>query len=164
MTLRPTPPAPHGVENDLDRPPTADELAEAQELARALEGQGASPHDPLIEALRAAHDPAPLDPARHEEILVRAFAEARPAGRVLAFPGRRWAWAGALAAAACLALALGHTFRRPAPVALVASRSTQGLFSEQFPREGGHSARVDRISGARARELRENRFASWGVR
>jgi hypothetical protein len=164
MTLRPPPPTPHGVENDIDPPPTVDELAEAQGLARALEGQGASPHDLLIEALRAAHNPAPLDLARHEEILVQAFMEARPAGRVMVFPGRRRAWAGALAAAACLVLALGHTFRRPAPVALVASRSTQGLFSEQFPRYGGHSARVDRISGVRVRELRENRFASWGVR
>ncbi|MCS6900565.1 MAG: hypothetical protein RMJ98_14080 [Myxococcales bacterium] len=164
MTLRPPPPTSSGVDNNLDPPPTADELAEAQALARALEGHGASSHDPLIEALRAAHDPTPLDPARHEEILVRAFLEAKPSGQVLAFLGRRWAWAGALAAAACLALALGQTFRRPAPVALVASRSTQELFPEQFPRQGGHSARMDRISGARTRELRENRFASWGVR
>ena len=160
MTQRPPHERPEGAV-DLDPPPTPDELAEAQALARALDGR--APVPPLVEALRSAHDPAALDPARNEELIVRALAEARPPGKVLPFARRRWAWVGMLAAAACLALVLGRSLRRPTPVALTASRSSQELFSEQFPRQGGHSHRVDRISGARSRELRENRFARWGV-
>lgn len=163
MTPRP-PQTPEGVADDLDPPPSAQELAEAQRLARALEGQEEHLLAPFAEALRAAHAPAPLDPARNEELIVQALADAQRGGQVLSFRTRRWAWVGLLAAAACLALVLGRSLRRPVPVALTASRSTQELFTEQFPRQGGHSARVDRISEARSRELRENRFARWGVR
>lgn len=48
----------------------------------------------------------------------------------------------------------------------IASRSTTDLFdaTTPFPRQGGESARVDRIAGARASDLRANRFAAWGVR
>jgi hypothetical protein len=46
------------------------------------------------------------------------------------------------------------------------SRSTMDLFDPVMPfaRTGGQSARIDRIAGARAAELRENRFVAWGVR
>jgi len=44
------------------------------------------------------------------------------------------------------------------------SRSTSPLFApEDFPREGGQSARIDRISNAREADLRQNRFVAWGV-
>lgn len=165
MTQQPPPP-PHEGPDDLSPPPTPEEQAEAEALARALEGHARHPELALVEALRAAHDPAPLDPRRHEELLVRALADAseRGGGRVLSFPGRRWAVLAAVAAAACLLLVLGRSLRRPSvPLALAASRSTQALFPEQFPRQGGGSARVDRIQVARARDLRENRFAQWGV-
>ncbi|MEZ4293974.1 MAG: hypothetical protein R3B70_03275 [Polyangiaceae bacterium] len=62
------------------------------------------------------------------------------------------------------------TARADAPPAerapLIASRSTSDLFdaTTPFPRTGGESARVDRIAGARASDLRANRFAAWGVR
>ena len=48
----------------------------------------------------------------------------------------------------------------------IAVRSTADLFdaTTPFPRTGGESARVDRIAGARAADLRANRFAAWGVR
>jgi hypothetical protein len=48
----------------------------------------------------------------------------------------------------------------------IAARSTTDLFdaATPFPRTGGESARVDRIAGARAADLRANRFAAWGVR
>jgi hypothetical protein len=48
--------------------------------------------------------------------------------------------------------------------ALAVSRSAADLFPEGIPKEGGTSDRVDRIAYARARDLRENRFARWGVR
>lgn len=154
-----SPPGP----DDLDVSP--EELAQAQALARALDGHGEHPDAAFAEALRAAHHPAALAPARHEELLVEALARAeaqRPA-RVISLSARRWAAMATFAAAACFLLILGRTLRRPVPVALAASRSTQELFSEQFPRQGGNSARVDRIAGARSRELRSNRFAQWGV-
>ncbi|MCU0657282.1 MAG: hypothetical protein MUF64_19085 [Polyangiaceae bacterium] len=162
MTLRP-PDGPEGSPDDLDPPPSAEERLAAEALARSLELGSPHPDRPLVEALQAAYRPAPIDPARHEELLVQALAEARPPGRLLAFPQRRWALLGAVAAAACLLL-VGRSMRRPVPVALAASRSTQSLFQEQFPRQGGHSQRIDRIALARSRELRENRFAGWGVR
>jgi hypothetical protein len=44
------------------------------------------------------------------------------------------------------------------------SRSTAPLFArEDFPREGGQSARIDRIRSAREVDLRQNRFVAWGV-
>jgi hypothetical protein len=54
----------------------------------------------------------------------------------------------------------------PPPAPRIASRSTTDLFdaTTPFPRSGGESARVDRIAGARAADLRANRFAAWGVR
>jgi hypothetical protein len=46
------------------------------------------------------------------------------------------------------------------------SRSTADLFdaATPFPRAGGETARVDRIASVRAAELRDNRFALWGLR
>ena len=168
--------------DDPDAPPTAEELAEAAALARALDGDapptgaldgrapptGARPpHSalPLIEALQAAHHPGDLPRARNDELIVRALADAAPA-RVLRFPSRPAVARAAvvLAAAACLALVLGRSLRRPDAVPLAASRSSQELFAEPFPREGGGSARVDRVAAVRSRELRDNRFARWGVR
>lgn len=53
-----------------------------------------------------------------------------------------------------------------AVAAYVPSRSTDDLFDRntQFPKTGGESARIDRIAMARASDLRQNRFAAWGVR
>ena len=51
-----------------------------------------------------------------------------------------------------------------APPAMAVSRSTAQLFPEGIPVTGGTSDRVDRIAYARAQDLRENRFARWGVR
>jgi hypothetical protein len=51
-----------------------------------------------------------------------------------------------------------------APPALARSRTTSELFAQQFPLRGGTTDRVDRIAYARQQDLRENLFASWGVR
>ena len=47
-----------------------------------------------------------------------------------------------------------------------APRSTAELFDPAVPFEakGGESDRVDKILTARASDLRNNRFAAWGVR
>lgn len=158
MTQQPLSKILEGV--DLDPPPTPEELAEAQALAQALESQ----NPPLIQALRSAYSPDAILPERNEELIVRALAENSLEGRILPFPRHRWAKTALFAAAACFVLILGYSLRRPAPVTLAASRSTQDLFPEQFPRQGGQSSRLDRIAEIRSRELRENRFAQWGVK
>jgi hypothetical protein len=72
--------------------------------------------------------------------------------------------AGALALAAGVALFVGRTLAPAAPpVELAHLRSTQPLFDHPF-RSGEGSARVDRIAMARSSDLRDNRFARWGVR
>ena len=76
----------------------------------------------------------------------------------------------ALSAAAAFAFLIGNTRSdesaalapRAVPV-LAQSRSTNELFAEPFT-EGQASARMDRIAEQRARELRDNRYALWGVR
>jgi hypothetical protein len=54
----------------------------------------------------------------------------------------------------------------PAPdlriLAQVQSRSTAPLF--RVGSEGATSSRIDRIASARSRDLRDNRYAQWGVR
>ena len=64
-------------------------------------------------------------------------------------------------------LALNSADHAPPPGAqatMVPTRSTQSLFEEPFAPRGGASARIDRIAMARSSDLRENRFARWGVR
>ncbi len=46
--------------------------------------------------------------------------------------------------------------------ALAQSRSTAPLF--QADSAGAASSRIDRIASARSRDLRDNRYALWGVR
>jgi hypothetical protein len=73
----------------------------------------------------------------------------------------------ALAAAATLLLFVGTASQSvPEPslaTGLARPRSTAPLFSERFDTEGT-TARMDAIASARGRDLRDNRFASWGVR
>ncbi len=172
-------PAAPWPDDDFDAPPSDEELEAARALAEALEGRGDAA---FAGALRAAYDPAALDPARHEALLERALA---PRGNVVRLDDRRRAAArralglggatGVMAAAAALALALWPPGKREsappsaaAPAlalapALAPSRSTQELFDEPFARSGGGSARIDRIAQARSRDLRQNRFRRWGV-
>lgn len=153
--------------DDPDAPPTEDELREARALAEALETSTA-PHDDalFLKSLVHAHAPerAALDPAVHERIVAGAIARAprrRSGARVV-----RLVFGGGLAAAVAIAASvlffLGSP-RESAPPSLAQSRSTQELFREPF---GGQeaSARIDRIAMARGGDLRENRFARWGVR
>jgi hypothetical protein len=168
-------------EDDFDAPPTEEELAESARLRDALEGRGAHPDAELAEALRHAIDPAPPSAEAIDLALHRAGLpverrsdpreEARPAGgNVIRIAFGATAFLAA-AAAAVLFLRVSKPASEIASGAasasvstMVASRSTQDLFPDPFPREGGGSARIDRIATARARDLRQNRYASWGVR
>ncbi|MBL9111009.1 MAG: hypothetical protein JNM74_17125 [Myxococcales bacterium] len=150
---------------DLDAPPTEDELREADALARALEGASTSDDATFLRAVRLAHAPEkyPLSDEENARIAARALGKAPSArsGRVIrvAFGAASFA----LAAAAAIVLVLGGDRGSPAPTRLAQSRSTQELFREPFA-QGQASARIDRIALARSSDLRENRFARWGVR
>jgi hypothetical protein len=143
---------------------SADEIHESERLREALEQGDASHADAaLARALAAAVRPNP--PAELTEARARntALERSRRTNVVFVTFG-----ALALSAAAALALLLGGTpseesatVARPVPV-LSQSRSTNELFAERFA-EGQASARMDRIAEQRARELRDNRYALWGV-
>jgi hypothetical protein len=54
---------------------------------------------------------------------------------------------------------------RVARAELATPRSASALFAAtDFPAAGGERARADRIAAARTVDLRNNRFAAWGVR
>ncbi len=129
------------------------------------------PQVELADALVSAYRPSGIDPLRNELLITRALRRSSRrtvSGRVL--PVVTAAVLGVAAMAAGVALYLRPVTDKPvatttAPM-MQRSRSTADLFdaATPFPRAGGESSRVDRIANARAAELRDNRFALWGVR
>jgi hypothetical protein len=167
-------------------PASADELRESERLRQALEtGDDGHADAALARALRSAVSPPPLAGATREraEAVVRQRGDApepnSPKSRSAAEPRRNVIFvtfgAVALAAAAGFALMLARPSAESAPSAdlaltnapprpeLLQSRTTGELFHERFE-AGATTARIDRITSARARDLRENRYALWGVR
>jgi hypothetical protein len=155
-------------------PADAPEREAAEGLRRALEGSSwAREEHPLArvaETIRAAHAPRELPEIRSEAILrreLRGSGRARPTAVYAAV-------AGALAlAAGVMGLWLSSPGRGgdlpsaqtgPLP-GMVEVRSTAPLFSvEDFPQGGGKtSERADRITAARASDLRQNRYRAWGL-
>jgi len=172
-----------------DAPPSEAERVAADELAVALDGRSTSgssdrisPELALARSLRAAVRPIALDELASQRLVRGALATARVDPARGAGRWRTAAAAGALALAASIAgLMLGERVDRgpqlaapAAPAArseriaraeLVAPRSASALFAAaDFPAAGGERARVDRIAAARTVDLRNNRFAAWGVR
>jgi len=160
--------------------PTRAERRAAERLRDALDGRGRAPaavegeQAELAAALRAAWEPAPLPELRNEALIARALArhERRDRGldrRRRALPVTMAALSTLAAAAAAVAIfffAQGDKAPAPGAAALISARSTAALFdpATPFPREGGETARIDRITSARAADLRANRYAAWGVR
>jgi hypothetical protein len=151
---------------------TRAERAAAERLRAELAGEAAIEEAALLRAIKLAAAPTALAPQRNEA-LIEAALSGRTLRRRLA-PVRRIApvtlatLAGVTALAAGLALFVGQA-GRPAPgaaTALIRARSTDALFdaATPFPRTGEESARIDRIADARAADLRNNRYARWGVR
>jgi hypothetical protein len=145
-------------------PASPEELVESERLRRALDGDGDHVDLALARALSAAHTPAPLTPA----VLADAVSAVLPArrGRVLYL--RFAGITASLAVAASVLLAVTQRpSRTPAPdlqaLPLAQSRSTAALFPSAAA-AGAPSNRIDRIASVRERELRENRYALWGVR
>jgi len=154
---------------DPDAPPSAEELAAAEKLRLALEDPAHANEDAeLLRAVAVAARPAPaLDPAAQRAAEQAALARfdqlqsRRTRGTVIRIA---FGLGVAFAAAAALALVVSRPAPKPsAEVDLVRVHSTQELFSQRFEPQGGESARIDRIAIARAADLRENRFARWGV-
>jgi hypothetical protein len=154
-------------------PATEEELAESARLRDAL-AQGA-PHEAVLTLamLRASFEgsdasqpllESTVEQAVHDALGVPAPAPAAPKPRANVVFAVFGATSAALAAAALLLLFVGTASRSaPEQVSLNRPRSTTPLFSERFDTEGT-TARMDAIASARSRDLRDNRFASWGVR
>jgi hypothetical protein len=148
-------------------PPSEEEIVESERLRRALEGQGRHSSAELARALSAALGGGQLPDERLAQHAARATARARRTNVVFVVFG---AAAAAAALAASLLLVVRPASERADESATMAStlklsRSTAPLFEQKFS-AGGHASteRIDRIAVARGRELRQNRYASWGVR
>jgi hypothetical protein len=144
--------------------PSPEELVESERLRHALDGRGDHDDLRLARALSAAFAPS-IDQPLAEPVL-KAKARTRP-GQVIFY--RFAAVTTALAVAAAVLLRL--TSHAPessttAPdlttLALAQSRSTATFFRADSA--GAPSERIDRIASVRSRELRDNRYALWGVR
>lgn len=136
--------------------PSEEEVRESARLRRALDGDDAShPDVELARALRSATKPA------NAGAVPLPRAAARSTGRLV------YATFGAVALAAAAAFALFVTRPQSEPAVaartLRASRPTGELFAERF-KTGTTTDRIDRIATAREHDLRENRYAMWGVR
>jgi hypothetical protein len=157
--------------------PSAEELVESARLREAL-ADGRPHHD--ADVLRALG--APFAGGSDEQAaLERALAAAlggppaiRPKPRRNVIYALFGAGSAVLAAAASVALLLAPSAQRSAPaaavptsalpaVAWVKPHSTADLFEQPFE-TGATTARIDLIASARSRDLRDNRYASWGVR
>jgi hypothetical protein len=140
--------------------PSAEELAESERFRQALEGGGEHPHLPLARALQAAHKAQPLS-----ELSAHRIARQSQKTRSGAVYWGSLGLTAALAAAALFALwapSSERTAAEPMLQDLAQSRSTAPLFADASAVTA--SARIDRIAEVRTRELRDNRYAAWGVR
>jgi len=148
--------------------PSPDELIESERLRQALDGQGDHQDLRLARALSAAFAPNLAPPARDPALTTAAIpVKPKPSGQVIFY--RFAAVTTALAVAAAVLLQLTPESRKSAApeadlatLALAQSRSTATFFRPDAA--GAPSERIDRIASVRSRELRDNRYALWGVR
>ena len=162
---------PPDLHDDPDAPPSEEELTASARLRDALEDPshalGQNAEADLARALALAHAPRDIDPKEHKAIVERAIVEGtRRAKKQQRGVVIRVTFGVSAIVAVAASILLFFNMRVPAPAALelAVTRSTQSLFPERFPQVGGESARIDRIAMARSADLRENRFARWGVR
>lgn len=146
--------------DDLDAPPTPEELLEAERLRASLD-RG---ENTLADAIRAAHSPAPLSPETNDALIDAAVAALPQRKRSNVIRVAFGAATVLAAAAAAVAVVATRSLQPSQSEALSRSRSTEELFDQPFPREGGTSSRIDRIASARQRDLRKNQYARWGVK
>ncbi len=166
---------------------SAEESARAEALRRALE-LSASTTDldsldgiehpevmrlvALARALRLAFSPPAIASLTSERLLKPALSQPSRKGNV------RLLFATTTVLAALAAAFVGLWLRSDpsqapsarldnvrAALPMIPVRSTEALFEplDPFPRAGGATERIDKISASRGAELRNNRFAAWGV-
>jgi hypothetical protein len=150
-------------------PATEEELVASERLRRALEGEAEDPDADLARALRHAGAPTPLSDLAAERLVQKSLGQSARArrGSVIYVTFGAASAVAALAAAFLLFLkpALDQTKAGELAKDLARSRSTAALFKSPDDFEGVEtSGRVDRIAHSRARDLRSNRYALWGVR
>ena len=150
-------------------PASAEEELEAAALREALATREPHQDAALLGALQAgftALEPEAADAAARAHLPGSGFAGKKPRHKVV------YAVFGAsslvLAAAAAIALTFGGLAPQSSPSgeapaqAFARQRSTAPLFEDHF--DGDATARIDLIASVRTRELRDNRYAAWGVR
>jgi hypothetical protein len=147
-----------------NEPPASErECREATLLAQALEGKAIHPLASLANTLRHAHHPHDLASAREAALRTDIWRRRR-------LLQLRMAAYAATVLAAGLGIIWGKA-RQPdvlsrdasVPYALIGSRSVAPLF-DIAERRSTATERIDRIYSMRSRDLRHNRFATWGVR
>jgi len=144
-------------------PPDDDELAESARLRDHLDS------DPLVVSLRSAqvaHLPPPQFELRIREEALRRAAPPRHR-RGLSRAATLWGTLAVAAAAALVVLSqqrgASEDFQASLPQKpLALSRSTDSLFVRPFD-SSSPSERIDKIAQVRARDLRQNRYAIWGL-
>ncbi len=148
------------LNDDPDAPPSEEEIRESERLREALEDPSKENAEAdLLRAVKNAAAPKALAKEDLDKAVESGLAREKRSGGVVI----RVAFGAGLIVAAAAAVVL---FVGRGPVVqpdLARARSTQELFTERFEVRGGESARIDRIAIARASDLRDNRFARWGV-
>ena len=148
-----------------------EELVESARLRDALERGTPNADASLLRALAAGTGREGDDAAseRALQAVLGAAPQPAPRQRPNVVYARFGAGSALLAAAAAVTLFIGST-RRSAPAVAVAApsayvvpHSTASLFAERFD-TGDTTARMDLIASVRRRDLRDNRYAAWGVR
>ena len=161
-----------GLATHQDAAGSVDPLAlpSAEELAAAAKLRDNFDSNQLVLSLRSAHLPRP--PRSNVETTLRQSAiekKTQPVGprpRRLTRP--MWGLFAAAAAAALWFVAQSNSivqqarYSRPTTETLVLSRSTESLFAKPFA-QSTNSERIDKIALVRSRELRNNRYAIWGL-
>jgi hypothetical protein len=148
--------------------PSDEELREAEALRLALDQGGDHEHARLARALGHALGTPPAEARAAERALEKALEKPSARGNVV------WVAFGVaasgLALAASVMLVIGGARRSASESAaavareeLTPSRSLAPLLNTDAE-QLSPSERMDRIASVRARELRQNRYAAWGVR
>ena len=148
-----------------------EELVESARLRDALEQGTPNADASLLRALAAGTGRESDDTAseRALQAILGTAPQAAPRPRPNVVYALFGAGSALLAAAAAVTLFIGST-RSSAPAVAVAPssayvvpHSTASLFAERFD-TGDTTARMDLIASVRRRDLRDNRYAAWGVR
>jgi hypothetical protein len=150
--------------------PSAEELVESARLRDALELGTEDDDARILRALRASFGGASDDEAVERAIGGALGSAAKPKQRGNVVYAVFGAASAVLAAAAAALLLFGPLSRSASsPMAsasvpaFVKPHSTGPLFEDRFE-TGDTTARMDLIASARSRDLRDNRYAAWGVR